>query len=139
MKRIFRSLSRLVAPFCLALVWQTVPTWAADIEMEIFYLPHRPALNVVDKVENLAADFANVTIHKYDFDDTKSSHLVKKYQITEHMPVAIFINGKNNFTINGHEVRLQNFPKGDSFVPMFSGEWDYTDLKAILTDLSGEK
>ena len=125
--------------FCLALGLQTAPAQAPDIEMEIFYLPHRPALNVVDKVEKLVADFANVIIRKYNFDDPDSEKLVEKYRLTEHMPVAIFINGKDRFTVNGHDLRLRNFPKGDSFVPTFSGEWDYPDLRAILTNLSGEE
>lgn len=129
----------LMVLLCLAFGWQTASARAADVKMEIFYLPHRPALNVVDKVEKLALEFANVTIHKYNFDDPESEGLLEKYSLTGHMPVAIFINGKNRFTVNGHEMRLRNFPKGDSFVPTFAGEWDYTDLRAILTSLSGEK
>ena len=119
--------------------WQPASAQAADIEMEIFYLPHRPAQNVVAKVEEIAAEFANVTIRKYNFDDPGSKGLLEKYGLTEHMPVAIFVNGKDRFTVNGHEVRLRNFPKGDSFVPTFAGEWDYPDLRAILTSLSREQ
>ena len=134
-----KNILGVMALLYLTLGWQTATAQAADIEMEIFYLPHRPALNVVDKVEKLAADFSNVIIRKYNFDDPDSEKLVEKYRLTEHMPVAIFINGKDRFTVNRHELRLRNFPKGDSFVPTFSGEWDYSDLKAILTSLSGEK
>lgn len=124
---------------CLVFSWQTVPARAADIEMEIFYLPHRPALNVVDKVEKQAAEFANVTLHKYNFQDPANKKLLEKYGLKEHMPVAIFINGKDHFTVNGNVVKLRNFPKGDSFVPTFSGQWDYPDLRAILNSLSGGK
>ena len=134
-----KNILGLLALLCLSFGWQTAPARAADIEMEIFYLPHKPALNVVAKVEKLAAEFANVTIRKYNFDDPDSKRPVEKYRLTEHIPVAIFINGKDRFIVNGHELRLRNFPKGDSFVPTFSGEWDYPDLRAILTGLSGEK
>lgn len=137
--RSIKNILGLMALLCLTFAWQTAPARAADIEMEIFYLPHRPALNVVDKVVELAAEFANVTIRKYNFDDPSSKRLVEKYGLTEHMPVAIFINGKDRFSVNGHELRLRNFPKGDSFVPTLSGEWDYPDLTAILTSLSGEQ
>ena len=137
--RTIKQILSLMVLLCLAFAWKTVPARAGDIEMEIFYLPHRPALNVVDKVEKLAAEFSNVTIRKYNFDDPSSKRLVEKYRLTEHMPVAIFINGKDRFSVNGHELRLRNFPKGDSFVPTLSGEWDYPDLTAILTRFSGEQ
>ena len=139
MEQLIKKIPVLLILLGAVLFWRTTPAQAAAIEMEIFYLPHRPAMNVVDKVEKVAGEFSNVTIRKYDFEDPDSRRLVEKYQLTGHMPVAVFINGKNRFTVKGHEMTLQNFPKGDSFVPMFSGEWDYSDLKAILTNLSGEK
>jgi len=118
---------------------QAIPALAAEIEMEIFYLPHRPAMAVVAKVEQVAGEFANVSVHKYSFDDPRSRKAIDKYQMTEHTPVAVFINGRDSFTIDGRTLRLRNFPKGDAFVPMFAGEWDYVDLRAILAGLAGEK
>ena len=111
----------------------------ADIQMEIFYLPHRPALAVVSEVEKVAAEFADIVIRKYSFDDPDAKKLLKQYSLTDHMPVAIFINGQNNFTVNGQKISLRNFPKGDAFVPMFAGAWDYADLRLILREISGGK
>jgi len=121
----------------LAMLTQTAR--GADIEMEIFYLPHRPAEAVVAKVEQVAAEFNNVNLKKFSFADPGAEKLLKKYNLRDHMPVAIFINGKNNFIVNGNRMNLRNFPKGDPFVPMFAGEWDYKDLRLILTEISGEK
>ncbi len=113
--------------------------FGADIRMEVFYLPHRPAMAVVDKVEDVATEFNHVVFKKYSFADPAAEKLIKKYTLQEHMPVAIFINGENSFTVNGQKVRLRNFPKGDAFVPTFAGEWDYGDVRAILEELSGGK
>jgi hypothetical protein len=121
------------------LSFQTLPVLAAEIEMEIFYLPHRPAMTVVGKVEQVAGEFAQVIVRKYSFDDPQSRQAIHKYHMTEHMPVAVFINGSDSFTVDGRALRLRNFPKGDAFVPMFAGEWDYADLRAILVGLGGEK
>jgi hypothetical protein len=110
-----------------------------DIQIEIFYLPHPPALAVVSEVEKVAAEFKEVTITKYIFDDPDVAKLLKKYSLTDHMPVAIFINGQNNFTVNGQKIGLQNFPKGNTFVPTFAGAWDYNDLRIILQEISGVK
>lgn len=120
-------------------VFRTQPVCASDIQMEIFYLPHRPALAVVSKVEKVAADFDNIVIKKYNFEDPDTDNLLKKYNLSGHMPVAIFINGQNNFTVKGQEISLRNFPKGDAFVPMFAGSWDYTDLRIILEGMNGGK
>ena len=129
----------LIVLLCLSFALLEVPAQAADIEMEIFFLPHRPALNVVDQVERLAAEFTNVKVHKYNFEDPAVKGLLKKYRLTEHMPVAIFINGRDHFSVNGNDLQLRNFPKGDSFVPTYSGDWDYPDLRKILSSLSEEK
>lgn len=137
MKRRIKTLPALIALLGLFVFFQATVR-AAAIEMEIFYLPHGPAMAVVGKIEQLAGEFANATIIKYSFDDPKSRKMVEKYHLTDHMPVAVFINGKDSFTVDGRALRLRNFPKGDSFVPMFAGEWDYGDLRTILAELAGE-
>ena len=139
MRRMVKTLTGLAALLVLLLVGQTAPARAGAIEVEIFYLPHRPAQVVVDKVEQVAAEFKNVVVRKYSFEDRDTGKLLKKYQLTDHMPVAIIINGRDSFTVAGRTLRLRNFPKGDAFVPMFAGEWDYADLRAILAGLDGGK
>ncbi|MBI5556109.1 MAG: hypothetical protein HY885_00565 [Deltaproteobacteria bacterium] len=137
MKQILKTLPGLLALFGLFIFFQTRPAQAAAIEIEIFYLPHPPAMAVVDKVEQVAGEFAKATINKYSFEDPKSRKMMEKYHLTDHMPVAVFINGKDSFTLDGRTVKLRNFPKGDPFVPMFAGEWDYADLRVILAGLAG--
>jgi hypothetical protein len=135
-----RRLQFTVILFSLAtaiLAFRAQPACGADMQMEIFYLPHRPAQEVVSKVEKVAAEFNNIDIKKYSFDDPDADKLLKKYNLHEHMPVAIFINGQNNFTVKGQKISLRNFPKGDAFVPMFAGVWDYGDLRIILKEISG--
>ena len=121
----------------LALPAQSV--FGADIQMEVFYLPHPPAMAVVSKVEDVAAEFNNVILNKYSFDDPSAEKLLTQYDLQDHMPVAIFLNGHNSFTLNGQKIVLRNFPKGDPFVPMFAGSWDYTDLRLILEGMNGGK
>ncbi len=125
--------------FVTALAFQSSSAYAADIQMEIFYLPHRPAQAVASEVEKVAAEFNNVVFKKYSFEDPGTAKLLKKYNLTDHMPVAIFINGQDSFTVNEQKISLRNFPKGNAFVPMFAGEWDYADLRVILQEISGGK
>jgi hypothetical protein len=131
--------SVMMFSFVAPLALQSPSACAADILMEIFYLPHRPAQAVVSEVEKVAAEFKNIAINKYSFEDPATEKLLKKYNLTDHMPVAIFINGQNSFTVNGQKISLRNFTKGNAFVPMFAGEWDYADLRVILQEISGGK
>jgi hypothetical protein len=102
--------------------------------VEIFHLPHAPAVTVVKKVEEILKKYPEYTVKEYDFDNESSNTKVAEYGLEGHMPVAIFIGGKNTFTINGAQVSFQNFPKGDSFIPGFEGPWSYGDLEQVLTD-----
>jgi len=103
--------------------------------IEIFYLPHQPALEIVDEVEPIIAEFPNFKVIKYNFDDPASKDKIVAYKLTNHYPVAIFIGGKNSFIVDGKTVSLLNFPQGDAFIPSFEGEWTYEDLKKILNSL----
>jgi len=139
---IYKTIQHILIKFLFAAIVLALSVGSAsgaDIQMEVFYLTHRPALEVVRKVENVATEFSNVVLKKYSFDDPAAEKLLKQYDLREHMPVAILINGENSFTVKEQKIRLRNFPKGDAFVPMFAGEWDYADLRAILQEMSGGK
>ena len=119
--------------------WQTsvaAPSAKAPADdrplIEIFYLPHAPALAVVDKVEPIIARFPQYTVKKYDFLDDASQPKIREYNLFEHTPIAIFIDGINTFTVDGKSISLSNFPKGEDFVPTYEGEWSYDDLEKIL-------
>ena len=113
--------------------------FAASVNMEIFYLPHRPAVAVVEKIEQALSGMDYVHIKKYNFDDEATDKLVDKYKLYDHMPVAVFINGKDRYMVDGRETEFRNFPKGDAFVPTMEGKWSYEDLKKVAESLHGEK
>ena len=102
--------------------------------VEVFHLSHAPAVAVVDKVEEIIKKHPEYTLKRYDFDDPKSNAKVTQYGLEGHMPVAIFIGGKNTFTFGGKQVSFQNFPKGDAFIPSFEGPWSYENLKEVLSN-----
>jgi len=103
--------------------------------IEIFYLPHPPALAIVKKVEPIIAEFPNFKVIKYNFDDPASKDKIAEYNLVNHYPIAIFIGGKNSFTVDGTTVSLLNFPRGDAFIPSYKGGWTYEDLRKILNNL----
>lgn len=102
--------------------------------VEIFYLPHPPAQAIVDKVDPIIAKFPRYAVEKYDFLNPDSEEKIKEYNLVNHAPITIFINGINTFTLNDKTISLSNFPKGDAFMPTFEGDWGYADLEQILKD-----
>jgi len=131
----FYSFIKIASSFILImLLFSTSALIAANnkVTVEIFYLPHPPALKVVDRVETLLRNHAISNIIKYNLDDKKNETEIKNHDMKGHTPVTIFINGKNQFQLDSQTVILTNFPKSDAFVPMFKGDWDYPQLDEIL-------
>lgn len=112
---------------------------AYSATVEIFYLPHPPAEAVVKDAESVIKEFNGVEVKKYSFESPESRKHIAKYNIKEHTPVMIFINGKNQFALGKRQVILKNFPMGNTFVPNYAGNWSYEDLEEILKSAAGGK
>jgi hypothetical protein len=111
----------------------TASAMAASKMVEVFYLPHPPAEAVVKDVEAVLKKHDQFKVTKYNFEDPQSKKLLVKYNLRQHMPVVIFIDGQNEFTLGKRKVIFKNFPKGNAFVPMFEGNWSYRDLDGVLS------
>ena len=122
-----------IAVFMVYAVIGPATAMAASGVVEIFYLPHPPAEAVVKDVEAVLKKHDQFKVAKYSFDDPESKKILAKYNLREHMPVVIFINGQNEFTLGKRKVTFKNFPKGNAFVPMFEGNWSYRDLDGVLS------
>lgn len=106
---------------------------AGQTTVDIFYLPHPPAEAIVKKVDAILQKFPSIKVNKYNFSDPKNARRIEAHNLREHTPVAIFINDKNRFTIEGRTVEFKNFPRGDAFVPTLEGSWTYGDFEKVLT------
>ncbi len=102
--------------------------------VEVFYLPHPPVDPIREKIKNILQKFPEYKLVEYDFDDKNSEDKINQYKLFDHIPVAIFINGKDTFLVDGKKITFRNFPQSDPFVPTYSGLWDYSDLEKILAN-----
>lgn len=110
---------------------------ASSVVVEIFYLPHPPAEAVVRDVEASLNGLKGIELRKYNFEAPESRKQIAKYNIREHTPVLIYINGKNEFVVGNRKIVLKNFPKGNSFVPFYEGNWSYQDVRDIMRSIAG--
>ncbi len=107
----------------------------ARIRVDIFYLPHPPAVAILKKVEAVLKKYPSVSINEYDFTDPGNAERLEAHGLKEHTPIAFFINDKIDFTIDGRRIEFKNFPKGDAFVPQLEGSWTYDDIgKAMAAE-----
>lgn len=116
---------------------QSIAQNNADL-IEIFYLSHAPAQEIIQQIEPIIAKFPQYTVEQYDFEDPANDQLVERYGIIYHLPIAIYINGENTFTVDGEIITLENFPEGDAFVPSAEGDWSYEDLEKILNTIDDQ-
>jgi hypothetical protein len=102
--------------------------------VEVFYLPHPPVDPIREKIKNILEKFPDYKLKEYDFYNDNNKQKIESYNLVGHIPVAIFIDGKDSFLINGQKITFKNFPKGDAFVPTLEGSWSYDDLEKVLAN-----
>jgi len=115
------------------------PVQAAQVAVEIFYLPHGPVMAVLGEVEKVISEFPDIEIREYDFEDPATRAAVERHRLTGHIPIAIFINGLDTFEVAGQQIMFRNFPRGNAFVPTLEGKWHYDDLREVFKRLSGAR
>jgi hypothetical protein len=103
-----------------------------QVRVDIYYLPHPPAMKIMKKAEAVLGKFPAVKISEYDFTDPKNAKRIEAHGLTGHSPIVILINDKSTFTIEGKPVEFKNFPKGDAFIPSLEGSWTFDDLEKAL-------
>ncbi len=105
------------------------------VTVEIAYLNHPPVRPVLQEVDNLLATYGDrVSVARYDFDTPAGADFAKAKGVTGHTPVAIFVNGSMDFTVDGHAVKFYSFPKGQDFGMgmVADGDWTIQDLQHVL-------
>lgn len=104
-------------------------------QIEIIYLGHPPVKKVVDEVTEIVRKHG-IEPKLYDFSSSEGERFAKKKGITEHVPIVIYINGKDEFKINGRQITFYSFPSdmGNDF-PVESGSWTYKDLDTVLQEV----
>lgn len=105
----------------------------AAVQVEVIALNHAPIRPVVADVETLAAEYGEkVGYTRYDFDTEEGKAFAEKYGITEHTPIAIYVNGQIEFEIDGRAVKFYSFPQGEGTGVVPDGVWTMDDLRSVL-------
>jgi hypothetical protein len=108
---------------------------AADeqkVSVEILYLNHGPLQSTLKEIDSICAQYKDkITVSRYNFESPEGEKFKNKKGITQHVPLMIWIAGKNAVSVNGKEVAFSGFPTGTG-PAFFQGKWTMKDLRQAL-------
>ena len=103
------------------------------VQVEIISLDHSPIRPAVQEVEAVAAEFGDkVTVQSYNFDTPEGAAFAEEHGLTEHTPIAVFVNGEMEFDVDGRSIKFYSFPQGAGTGMVAEGVWTMDDLRAVL-------
>ena len=104
------------------------------VRVAIISLDHAPIRPATEQVSDLAAEYGeDVTVSIYHFGTPEGDSFAADNGITDHTPIAIFVNGESEFDIDdGRTVQFLSFPQGEGTGIVADGDWTIDDLRAVL-------
>jgi hypothetical protein len=129
--------------FCLIVfTLMTIPFTAfaeQKVSVEILYMNHGPLLSTMKEIDTICTRYKDkLSVLRYDFESPEGEQFMNKKGIRQHVPLMIWIDGKNAVAVNGKEIKLIGFPSG-SGPASFQGKWTMDDLRHALNQATQKK
>ncbi len=103
------------------------------LPVEIIYLNHGPVRKVVTDINNLLEGYGEkIQIIHYTFSSPEGKSFAELRKLDGHIPLAVFIDGTMDFTVDNRSVEFISFPQGGGTGFVADGEWNIDDLKHVL-------
>jgi hypothetical protein len=136
-------IKRVLPSVALALiVWATFPAYgltASPVTIDILYMNHGPLRSTLDQIKQVLAGYGDkISAAWYDFESKDGERFMAQKGIRQHIPLAIWVNGKTAVPVEGKDVQLMGFPSGSGPAP-FQGKWTMDELRKALDVLTGKK
>ena len=112
---------------------------AKEVKVEVLYMNHGPLLPSIEQIKKVFSQYGSkVAVSWYDFESKEGEKFMAKKGITQHIPLAIWMDDKVKFQVEGKDIIFAGFPTG-SGPQFFQGKWKIEDLKKALNQLTGKK
>lgn len=132
-RRGFLLVLALVGSVFLAACSSSGSEGGGPVQVEIISLDHAPIRPVTEEASDLATEYGeDVTLSTYHFDTPDGDSFAAGNRITDHTPIAIFVNGESEFDVDGRAVQFLSFPQGEGTGVVADGDWTIADLRAVL-------
>ena len=134
-------MKKIIIPFVVFILFTvTLAAVAAQkVTVEILYMNHGPLLSTLKNIDNACAQYKEkITVFRYDFESEEGERFMNKKGVHQHVPLMIWIDGKNAVPVNGREIKFIGFPTG-SGPASFQGKWTIDDLRNALNAATRKK
>ena len=112
---------------------------AKEIKVEVLYMNHGPLQASLEQIKGVFSQYGSkITVSWYDFESKEGEQFMAKKGVTQHIPLAIWLDGRFAVPVNGKEVKFVGFPTG-SGPAFFQGKWTVEDLRSALDQITGKK
>ena len=124
----------------VSLVCMPWASWAGKpVKVEILYMNHGPLQDSIEGIKKVLTQYkGKVTVSWYDFESKEGEEFMAKKGITQHVPLAIWLDDQVKFKVEGKDLMFAGFPTGAG-PASFQGKWTMTDLQKVLAQLTGKK
>jgi hypothetical protein len=111
---------------------------AAPVEVDVLYMNHGPLQPTLDKLKALFAGYnEKITPRWHDFESPDGEKFMAAKGIRRHIPLMIWINGKETVQVEGVAWTFSGFPSGLG-PQMFQGKWTLETLTKALDQATGQ-
>jgi hypothetical protein len=112
---------------------------AAPTTVDVLYMNHGPLQETLGKMRTVFSGFSDkIAVSWHDFESKEGEQFMASKGIKQHIPLVIWIDSKQKWTINAKEIIFAGFPTG-SGPASFQGKWTLDDLKAALNQAVGKR
>ncbi len=111
---------------------------ADDLAIWVFYKEQPPSLQTRSIIKDFLSDYEDSYAVEFRLiTDPDQKQTIESLGLsTDHLPVAIAINGKTSAMIDGEEIVFVNFPDVMHHIGRHPGNWTLEHLQKVLNDNS---
>ncbi len=110
-----------------------------DVKVEVLYMNHGPLLDSLEQIKKVFSQYeSKISVSWYDFETKEGEQFMAKKGINQHVPLVIWMDGKNSIPVNGKEIKFVGFPTGAG-PAAFQGKWTMDDLRVALDQITSKK
>ncbi|MCX5908238.1 MAG: hypothetical protein NTY64_13925 [Deltaproteobacteria bacterium] len=109
------------------------------VKVEVLFMNHGPLQASLEEIRNVFSQYkGKIVVSWYDFESKEGEDFMAKKRLTQHIPLAIWMDDQLKFKVDDKEVIFAGFPTG-SGPAFFQGKWTTGDLRRVLDQLTGKK
>lgn len=120
----------------LSLVLPGVAKASDPVAVDVLFMNHGPLRPTLDQLKDVFAKYGDkLSVRWHDFESQEGEKFMAKMGITSHVPLVIWINGKNSAEVDGVSCTFTGFPSGAG-PAMFQGKWTVEQVGKALDALT---